>query len=285
LTGELKYWQDIEKMISSLLPRGQVRKKSKASDCRELVFQLCEEYTEKLLKQVNKAYNTEINDILLTALGLALSDWAGKEKIPIILEGHGREEIVKEVDITRTVGWFTSVYPVVLDMAKKVDIADAIKNTKEMLRHIPHKGIGYGILRYLTKEENKQGIEFRSHPDISFNYLGQFDEDINSEVFQVANISPGNSVSLKSENIYNLYISGMISGGKLGMSMRYDPLEYEEEKIPDLVNGLKKRLQQIIAHCMEKEGTELTLSDLSVSIDEQEADLLFDALSDITLNE
>ena len=113
-----------------------------------------------MLKHVNKAYSTEINDILLTALGMALRDWTGENKFAVNLEGHGREDIINDINITRTVGWFTAIYPVILDVSKIEDISYQIKLTKENLRHIPSKGIGYGIIKYLTLPENKEGFSF-----------------------------------------------------------------------------------------------------------------------------
>ncbi len=281
LIKELEYWQQLDKIESFPLFKNNTNPKGKVKDSGQLSFELPEEYTEKLLKKVNSAYNTEINDILLTALGQALSDWTGAKQIPIILEGHGREEIIPEIDITRTVGWFTSIYPVVLDMSKKHDMASVIKNTKEMLRAVPRKGIGYGILRYLTREEKKRKIEFRLKPEISFNYLGQFDEDINSEFFQVADISAGDAISLNLERIYTLYIEGLVFKGKLRMSVNYDTRGYHEKEIGVLMNGYEVHLRQIIDHCTAREETEFTLSDYSAAIDEQEAEQVIEILREI----
>jgi iturin family lipopeptide synthetase C len=284
LLAELEYWQRVEEMALLPMFKSKVTHKGKLKDCRNSSFELTGEDTEKLLKEVNKAYNTEINDILLTAFSIAAADWTGAEKVSIHLEGHGREDIIKGIDITRTIGWFTSLYPVLLDMKNRHDLSAVIKNTKETLRRIPRKGIGYGILRYLTKKEHKQGMEFHSNPGIGFNYLGQFDEDTNNELFQAADFSPGNSISLNSEQSYTLYIIGMISGGKLRMSVRYVTGEYREEEIQEFVNGFKKNLQEIIEHCVGKEETELTISDFTTPIEEEEGEAVFDILSEITLD-
>ncbi|KAF6649084.1 condensation domain-containing protein, partial [Paenibacillus sp. EKM301P] len=132
--------------------------------------------TEQLLKQAHRAYNTDMNDLLLTALGLAIHRWAGIERVLVNLEGHGRESILPELDITRTVGWFTTQFPVVLDMNAGQDLSQRIKQVKEGLRRIPQKGIGYGMLRYLSAACEQE--RFVTEPEISFNYLGQFDQDM-----------------------------------------------------------------------------------------------------------
>ena len=121
-------------------------------------LELSKEQTELLLKESNKAYNTEINDILLTALGYALRELTGSKVNYITLEGHGREEIDKQIDVTRTVGWFTTMYPVRLEVCP--DIGKSIKDVKEYLRNIPNKGIGYGPLQGYHSETLPKIVSF-----------------------------------------------------------------------------------------------------------------------------
>ena len=124
------------------------------------------EQTKKLLRESNRTYHTQINDILLTALGYALSAVTDSSINHIVLEGHGREEIDASIDVTRTLGWFTTMYPVRLEISD--DLGSSLKNIKENLRQIPNKGIGYGPL---------MGYRSQPLPGISFNYLGQFKKD------------------------------------------------------------------------------------------------------------
>ncbi|MEV6324177.1 amino acid adenylation domain-containing protein [Nocardia sp. NPDC051787] len=122
------------------------------------------------------------DDVLLTALALAVARWRGRTSALFTLEGHGRtESILPGADIARTVGWFTSIYPVAVDLAG-IDLADAyagaaaagaaIKATKEQLRILPDKGIGFGMLRYLVPE-TAAALADAPTPQISFNYLGR----------------------------------------------------------------------------------------------------------------
>ncbi len=87
--------------------------------------------------------------MLLTALAQVLSGWTGTPGARVDLEGHGREEIFADVDLTRTVGWFTAVFPVVIDLPENQALGEALKSVKEQLRAIPGRGLGYGLLRYL----------------------------------------------------------------------------------------------------------------------------------------
>jgi len=178
--NELDYWRKIEEVPVKKLPTDYaVGKEKQTSGNRETVLmKLGKEETGKLLRDVNRPYNTEIDDILLTALAMTIREWSGNENVAINMEGHGRENIMENIDISRTVGWFTSQYPLLLDLQPPgdEDVGQWIRNVKETLRRVPNKGIGYGILRYLTSREKKEGIDFKCHPEISFNYLGQMGE-------------------------------------------------------------------------------------------------------------
>ncbi|WP_246063161.1 condensation domain-containing protein, partial [Paenibacillus ehimensis] len=167
---ERAYWQQIEQGGYAPLPKdnAEVRPLLKESDV--VTVRWTAEETEQLLKQAHRAYRTEMNDLLLTALGTAIREWSGLDRVPVNLEGHGREEIIPDVDVSRTVGWFTSQFPVVLELGQDEPVGQRIKRVKEGLRHIPNKGIGYGILRYLSAPQ--EGMKFGVEPEISFNYLG-----------------------------------------------------------------------------------------------------------------
>ncbi len=261
LIKELPYWRKIEESDIPAIPKDGNINSNTLNNTRALSIDFTEKETDELIKQVNRAYGTEINDILLTALGATIKEWSWNEKVKIDLEGHGRELKLSNVDISRTVGWFTSAYPVVLDMTEVENIGHTIKKMKEMLRHIPNKGVGYGILKYLTSPENKEVVSFNKNAEISFNYLGQFDSDINTEVFKASNIPSGNNVSMKSEKTYSIDINGMIVGGKLRLSFSYNKNEYREETIKRILEIYSCKLRKTIEHCIEKENIEITPSD------------------------
>ncbi|WP_432403720.1 amino acid adenylation domain-containing protein [Wukongibacter sp. M2B1] len=279
---EIEYWKELEKEEIERIPRDVQIKEDRMKDGETREGVLTKEETKKLLNEVHSAYNTEINDILLTALKLTLKKWTGAERSLVELEGHGREEIIEGVDITRTVGWFTTAYPLVMDMKECKEIGQALKATKETLRRVPNKGIGYGILKYISKKESIEGIEFKLRPEISFNYLGQFDSDINTELFKKADISTGDLVSPNSKRFYRLQILGMIEEGTLKLYINYNKHEYREATILQLLRDYMDNLREIIKHCIDKDETEMTASDFSSSaVNEQEMDIVFNKLNDI----
>ena len=132
------------------------------------------------------------------------------------LEGHGREDIIKDIDLSRTIGWFTSIFPVHLNVENPHDLAEAIKTVKETLRKIPHKGIGYGILSHLTQDPF---LSTSSHPTLSFNYLGQWDNTLAREgLFTFSQESAGRSISHKNAQPYLLNVNGEVRQGILRLS-------------------------------------------------------------------
>ncbi|MFE3290101.1 amino acid adenylation domain-containing protein [Rhodococcus sp. NPDC059234] len=143
-----------------------------------LTVDLAPELTGPLLSSVPAAFGGHVNDVLLTALSAALTSWGGNDSVVVDLEGHGREEEAagRPVDLGRTVGWFTSLYPVRLDTGRldprdPAALASALKAVKEQLRAVPGNGIGYGALRYLTDTGADLGLA--ADPQVLLNYLGR----------------------------------------------------------------------------------------------------------------
>ncbi|PQQ23568.1 non-ribosomal peptide synthetase, partial [Photorhabdus luminescens] len=167
------------------------------------------EMTDMLLHEANTGYHTEINDLLLSALTLALQETFYQAVNYIILEAHGRESIDDTLDLSETVGWFTTTYPVRLEM--QADIAKTIIHTKEMLRAVPNKGIGYSALHqagYLTSDL----------PTISFNYLGQLGGASHQD-WSITNDDCGSVLASKNISHLLLGINGAVQAGKLQFSV------------------------------------------------------------------
>ncbi|ASR47272.1 non-ribosomal peptide synthetase [Paenibacillus kribbensis] len=263
LLQEITYWRELEQNEIKPIPKDHSVHSRKYMDSDHIEIELDEVQTAKLLREVNKAYNTEINDVLLMALGEAIREWTGEDKVLVNLEGHGREEIIQDVDISRTVGWFTAQYPVILDMSGVKDVSSRLKSVKESLRRIPHKGIGYGILKYQTIVQDEEILKFKLRPEISFNYLGQFDQDIDTEIFTLSDVLADETISPDMQRPYCLDINGKVTDGKLRLSFAYHKHEYEKATLIRVGESFKRNLEQIIEHCASREYTELTASDVS----------------------
>ncbi|MCP4152126.1 MAG: hypothetical protein GY757_30580, partial [bacterium] len=224
---------------------------------------------------------TEINDTLLTAFGLTIKEWAPTvgnkktrvNKILVELEAHGREKIIEYMDINRTVGWFTTQYPVILDMEKTEALTFTIKNVKETLRRLPNKGIGHGILKYLTppdtfKEKTKEEKEefFKQHPEILFNYLGDMDGDL-IEPLMGDRMHPDFAFphKINLESMRMVEKENEDSKIKLILYFFYNKLEYDNDTMQNLADIYKTKLLDVIKHCkrlVEQKMFEKTPSDL-----------------------
>ncbi|MCP4151120.1 MAG: AMP-binding protein, partial [bacterium] len=281
LFKELKYWETIESTEIKPLPvdreiREIGREKRKRKYYDSVSMNLDKTDTANLFKKVNWAYSTEINDILLAALALALKEWNQMEKILLNLEGHGRESIIEDVDINRTVGWFTGLFPVLLDLKHVAgdNISYTVKSVKETLRRIPNKGINYGILRYLTTKgpQVPRNINLPGKgplcegPEISFNYLGRFSINSGSEKgpgsFKMSPLSSGDGISPEMEQTSLININGMAAGDKLSLNFSYNRFLFRGENIQRLASLFKSYLQKIIHHTMNRKEKTLTPSDL-----------------------
>lgn len=258
---ERLYWDERSKVSISDFPKDFEVLKSAWSLNTESGFSLDILMTEKLKTKVHGAYNTEINDILLTGLSLAIQDVFEVEKSVVLVEGHGREEIINNVNIGRTVGWFTSVYPFVLD------ISDAegyeLVNIKESLRRVPNKGIGYGILNYLDHK-----FENQLKPSLQFNYLGDFGDTVGkneeSSIFQFSSESIGRETDIvNTQSNILLDVSGMMVMGELNMSIRYSSDCYSQKTVERLNQSYKKHLEILINKLVGITQKQITPSDLT----------------------
>ena len=228
-------------------------------------------------QEIPKVYHTEINDLLLGALKApALCEWLGKEPCGDHgLEGHGREAISAEIDSSRTAGWFTSLYPVVLKTA--ADAGTIIKGVKEEMRRVPDKGIGYGVLKYINKAEELQG---RDPWDIIFNYLGQLDTAVRSGSWlALAKESGGAEANEGQVSGSKLSVNSSIYGGELVLDWSYSSMHYNRETIGKLADNYINQLIRLIAHCLEqgKSGSVYTPSDygLGAEVTYQELDVFW----------
>ncbi|MGC5328107.1 amino acid adenylation domain-containing protein [Brevibacillus sp. SYSU BS000544] len=258
---EKAYWRKLAEEPLDQIPRDGETSKAVWKDMVKRTITLDRETTAKLLKETNRAYNTEINDILLSALGLAAREWCGAEKIAIALEGHGREEIVDGVDTTRTVGWFTSCYPVILEM-KDQEIGMVIKRTKEYLRKVPNKGIGYGMLTQLT---DRNSADLKIKADISFNYLGQFDQDVNSEWITYSELARGSEIHPAFSFDESIQMNSLVDRGEFKAKIDFNRNEFSSERIEAFAQLFKDKLMEVIACCTWKEKTEYTPTDYGIN--------------------
>ena len=264
LLKELDYWLNQPWSNITPLPKdyGHPNSENTIGSAGYVSRELSVEETTALLGSVNQAYNTQINDILLSGLVLSLAQCSGNSTLLIDLEGHGREELFADVDLSRTVGWFTTIFPVLLQLDSLNQPAEVIKSIKEQLRAIPNRGIGYGLLRYLCQDTRvNQQLQTIPTAEISFNYLGQFDQVQSQTGWKFASLSTGLNQSENQTRDHLLDVSGLVLEGKLTMNWIYSSNVHSRGTVEKLADSYHKTLRSILEHCQLEEAFGYTPSD------------------------
>ena len=253
------YWRSLSYRDVECIERDNEKGSHRVEEEKSELFELEKEETKKLLRQIHTRFHTQINDILLTGLVISLHKQYGHDRVVIDLEGHGREGLGGGINVSRTIGWFTCIYPVVLEN-RGTELSETIKHIKETLRGIPHHGLDYLLQKYF----GSMGLENQERSrQICFNYLGQFDSDTRGASYRIAAEGKGNEVSLAEEREYDWDISGMILGDRLEMKLVYSGAQYEDETVRSFMQSYKESLLEIIRYCSEYDRVELTPSDLT----------------------
>jgi amino acid adenylation domain-containing protein/non-ribosomal peptide synthase protein (TIGR01720 family) len=285
--SELEFWVDtFASFLHARLPVDFPDGNNLETNAGSVRRMLGVEKTSQLLHRVSAAFNTEINDILLTALAKAFQHWTGRTALVVTLEGHGREDISADVDVTRTVGWFTSIYPAIIETGKNKNTGDMLMAVKEQLRKIPRRGIGYGLLRYLgessgsgTQEDSDRDLKMLEKiplGEVSFNYLGQVSQTL-SEVspFGEAHESTGFSHFPFGKRPFLIDIIASVIQDQLRVEWIYSTEIHLPTTIERLADWFITELQDLIDYCLSPEGVGYTPSDFP------EARLTKDDLDDL----
>jgi amino acid adenylation domain-containing protein/non-ribosomal peptide synthase protein (TIGR01720 family) len=260
---EREFWLDPVRERPGRLPVDHQDGENLESMMRVVTVSLSPEETTQLLREVPEAYQTQINDILLAAFAQAFGDFTSSDVVLVDLEGHGREELFDDVDLTRTVGWFTTVYPVVLDLDAQASAGATIKSVKEQLRAIPTRGIGHGALRYLREGDAlSTALAALPQAEVSFNYLGQLDQALpESSPFRWARESSGPTHSPRARRRYLLDFNGSVAKGVLTVRFLYSEATHDRETVERLAARYLDDLRGLIAHCLSPDAGGYTPSD------------------------
>jgi amino acid adenylation domain-containing protein/non-ribosomal peptide synthase protein (TIGR01720 family) len=228
------------------------------------------EHTQALLRGSPAAYRTRVDDLLVSALSRVLSRWTGRDRVVLEVEGHGREELFDDVDLSRSVGWFTTIYPLAVDVPPAGGWDAVIKSVKEHLRAVPDRGLGYGALRYLG---NAGLAEHR--PVLRLNYLGRFDfadsdldrDDLyRGDLYRGAPTVVGLDKSATASGTSCFDVTAFVTpAGELECEWTYSPGAHAEQTVVRLAEETLAALREIIAHCAEPGSGGCTPSDFPLA--------------------
>jgi len=278
--AEVPFWTDPARERVALLPIAPAPEGPVETPAEAITVALASDQTESLLTRVHRAYNTRINDLLLAALCATVSEWTEGAEILVDLEGHGREELFEDINLTRTVGWLTAQIPVLLTAPGRTDASTLIKSIKEQLRGIPRGGIGYGMLRYLDDDpEIRARLEALPGAEISFNYLGQLDGAVSDENgFKMARESVGATQDPGDRPSHPLEINAFVSEGRLTVSWSHDSDRIDAARVRTLAEAYRAHLATLIDHCLSPDAGSMTPSDFPLArVDQATLDRIYAA--------
>ncbi|WP_287815719.1 condensation domain-containing protein, partial [Pseudomonas sp.] len=284
LREELNKWQAHLANAPVDLPRDFTGNPNLERDARSVSLTLGAEATRQLLQQAPQAYRARVEDLLLTALAQTLCTWTGQPSALVQLEGHGREELFDELDLSRSVGWFTSAYP--LHLTPAATAGDSLKAVKEQLRGVPHKGLGHGVLRYLADPVSRAAMAALPEARITFNYLGQFDQGFAEGALLRPLAEPVGAQHNGDAPLPNwLSVDGQVFGGELTLRWTFSERLFRMETIEQLAQAYQRTLQALIEHCLQPEAGGITPSDFPLArLGQAQLDALplaFDAIEDV----
>jgi non-ribosomal peptide synthase protein (TIGR01720 family) len=261
VVDELAYWRSLAG--TSHLPQDG-EGPNRVDDSAWVSVTLDAERTSQLLNEVPAAYRTQINDVLLAALATTLTGWVRSPSVVVDLEGHGREDVGDDVDVSRTVGWFTSVHPVRLHAG--ADPGEVLRRTKDDLRAVPRHGLGYGLLRYLTPSDPVAPAVPASPAQVSFNYLGQTSRALDSGgPFRPTGRSLGRAESGANERTHLLEINGQVHDDRLELVWTFGRLVHDEATVARLARRFLQCLTELIEHCLRAGAGGSTPSDFPLA--------------------
>jgi len=276
---ETNYWLNDARTKVRPLPIDCKRGRNDIASAQTISVKLSSAETRALLQEVPATYNTQINDALLAALVSACGDFTSNSELLIDLEGHGRETAFTEIDVSRTVGWFTTVFPVLLTRAD-AQPQEQLLRTKQELRAVPNHGQGYGLLRYMSPLS--AALARLPAAEINFNYLGRLDPaGDRPKEFVRTNDPVGGLQPQAALRRYLLTVNGHILNDELKLNFTYSSNLHRRQTVELLANSYLDYLRALIATCSTPKN--LTPADFpNARLDQKDLDKLLSQISHLS---
>ncbi|MCY1020604.1 non-ribosomal peptide synthase/polyketide synthase [Pyxidicoccus sp. MSG2] len=265
LEAEAPLWLDEARQHVAPLPADATGPNTRASE-QSVSISLETDETKLLLQEVPSAWRAHITEVLLTALAQALAEWTGQSHVLVDLEGHGREELSPDVDLSRTVGWFTSLTPVLLPVLSGGSTGDGLRAVRDSLRRLPHHGLGAGLLRWMGPAETARRLQALPAAQVAFNYLGQLDATVaSSRFFSLADEPIGPLTAPSGTRFHPLEVNGSVLGGCLRVSFGYSTHLHQAATIDRLAGRFLHHLRTLISSRHSEDARRFTPSDFPLA--------------------
>jgi non-ribosomal peptide synthase protein (TIGR01720 family) len=241
---QANYWQ-----LATATPAGMPPADLAGSNLRRDETQLELEFdsalTDTLFRQLPVAHGISADDLLLTALAVAFERWSGERTFAVLMEGHGRElpAGMEALDLTRTLGWFTAMYPLYLTTPVHSTLAQRVLDTHRQRQLVPDGGVSYQWLRTLGTERQQQQLA-AALPAISYNYLGRFEASA-AQGFSFAAEATGRQIAAEQHRPNEIDIVGRILAGKAAFAFIYSSCRYSAAQMATFVGYVRQALTDI----------------------------------------
>jgi non-ribosomal peptide synthase protein (TIGR01720 family) len=247
MQGELERWVELLGGPHTPLPVDRTEGLNTEGSTGVVTLSLSAAETRALVQDVPALYGTQVNDPLLAALLVSIGEWSGARSLRVALDGHGREEELGPVDLSRTVGWLTSLIPVHLEMGEARGVEEVLARVRTQLQALPRHGIGHGLLCYLHPDARiRARVRALPQPEVAFNYLGQLDNVFRDSVFRNARESTGRWHSPRGMRPYLFNIDASLLDGQLQVGWIYSQNRHERSTVTTLARRYMETLRELI---------------------------------------
>ncbi|MFD7290775.1 amino acid adenylation domain-containing protein, partial [Streptomyces sp. NPDC059863] len=271
---ELEYWSRVGQDVPTGLPDQGTPAPDAPHQRLVTSLELSAESTRKLCHDVSSLYRTGPDGVLLSVLGRVLGRWTGQSRVVVDVERAGREDVFRGVDVSRTVGWFSTVFPLELasgtfgeDGTPREDGTPGaggganpaawdvlIKSVKEGLRGVPGHGHGYGALRYLGDPDSAAGdLGSTVRPQVGYSCLGPTEVDVpaaRSALYDLTVPGPdGRQHSTLGPRAHALDVAARVIDGRLVVHLVRSAGVFSDEVMEELASRFTEELESLLAHC------------------------------------
>ncbi|HZI05211.1 MAG TPA: condensation domain-containing protein, partial [Archangium sp.] len=266
LAAEVPAWEELARQSHPGLPLDGSGPNTHASE-RTVSVQLEPDETRLLLQETPAAWRARLEDVLLAALARALTEWTGHCEVLVDLEGHGRQEqLLEGVDLSRTVGWFTSVAPVLLRVPARGTPGDGLRAVRDSLHRLPHHGLGFGLLRWMGPDAIAQRLRALPGAPVLFNYLGQLDASAAaSTLFVLDEQDTGPHAAPSGTRDHLLEVNGSVLGGCLRLAFGYSSHLHSATTIERLARRFLHHLRALISSRHSEDSRRFTPGDFPLA--------------------
>ncbi|MEO1339365.1 MAG: condensation domain-containing protein, partial [Myxococcota bacterium] len=245
LTEEAEFW--LQQRDTHDIPVDRQGGVGTAGDTASIALSLTQDETTRLLREAPTDYHASPHELMVAALARTLSDWRGDNAAYLSLEGHGRSGPLEELELSRTVGWFTALYPIRIELGINDDWSAVVRATKERMRAVPGDGVGYGLIRYLRSDEAASKLSTVPTPRVCFNYVGQLDTSgAVDRAFEMGKGDPGAAHDDDSARPQLIDVVAYVLKGALRVEWTYSTKHFEYETIRRRLEGFVSSLRECV---------------------------------------